>query len=194
MVVRRTLQLALALGAVLAGGLAAGQAGIGRLFTADPAVLGALAAIMPAVVSLGGAGCAERAEACAATVGTRRGIKAAGGLGAARLCKHHALCRLCCVQVATQPLNALAFLMDGVLYGLPGGFAFAAKAMALACVPAGAVMLAGSRLAAQLPAVAVADGQLAAVWAGLGTLMLLRFATLFIPLLSTLPPFDHLKR
>ena len=29
--------------------------------------------------------------------------------------------------VLTQPLNALAFVLDGVVYGLPRGFAFAAR-------------------------------------------------------------------
>lgn len=82
--------------------------------------------------------------------------------------------------------------MDGILYGMPGGFAYAAAAMMAACLPAGAVMLAGSRLAARLPLPAAFDAQLAAVWAGLATLMALRFLTLFIPLLRRSPPFDKL--
>ena len=95
------------------------------------------------------------------------------------------------LQIATQPLNALAFLMDGVLYGC-GGFQFAAVAMTAACIPALAAMLAGTRLAAGLAPAAALDGQLAAVWLGLGYLMLLRFATLYIPLRMRRPPFDKL--
>jgi hypothetical protein len=95
------------------------------------------------------------------------------------------------LQIATQPLNALAFLMDGVLYGC-GGFRFAAVAMTTACIPALAAMLVGTRLAAGLAPAAALDGQLAAVWLGLGCLMLLRFATLYIPLRMGQPPFDKL--
>ena len=99
------------------------------------------------------------------------------------------------MQVATQPLNALAFLMDGVLYGV-GGFAYAARAMTWACLPACATMLAGSRLlglgSGAADAAAAADGQLLAVWGGLGCLMLLRFGTLYVPLLARRPPFDAL--
>ncbi len=43
--------MALGLGCALALGLAAGQGGIARLFTRDPAVLRSLALLMPAVVS-----------------------------------------------------------------------------------------------------------------------------------------------
>lgn len=92
-------------------------------------------------------------------------------------------------QVLTQPVNALAFLADGILYGV-GGFGYAALAMVLACIPAAAAMLAGSQLAASGPA--ALDGQLQAVWAGLAVLMALRFATIYLPLQLRRWPFDRL--
>lgn len=49
-VVRRTLQMALALGGALALGLGCGQRWVAAAFTADPAVLRALALVFPAVV------------------------------------------------------------------------------------------------------------------------------------------------
>ena len=52
-VVVRTLQAALALGAVLGVGLAVWGGAAARLFTSDPLVLASLAAILPAVVSRG---------------------------------------------------------------------------------------------------------------------------------------------
>ena len=94
--------------------------------------------------------------------------------------------------MATQPVNALAFLADGVLYGV-GGFGYAALAMVAAVLPAGGVMLLGSRWAASLPAGAAADVQLAAVWVGLALLMLLRWATVWLPLMLRAPPFDQLQ-
>ena len=93
------------------------------------------------------------------------------------------------VVALTQPLNALAFVMDGCLYGVQG-FALAARAMLAACVPAGALMLAGASAAASSHS---ADLQLSGVWAGLATLMVMRFATLYVPLRAGAPPFDKLR-
>ncbi|EFN58423.1 hypothetical protein CHLNCDRAFT_140379 [Chlorella variabilis] len=136
-------------------------------------------------------------QAAAALGGLLAALLAAGQAPIARLFTSDpaVLAALACIfpaVVASQPLNSLAFCMDGILYGMPGGFAYAAAAMMAACLPAGAVMLAGSRLAARLPLPAAFDAQLAAVWAGLATLMALRFLTLFIPLLRRSPPFDKL--
>lgn len=101
----------------------------------------------------------------------------------------HTCCPSHRLQVLTQPVNALAFLADGILYGV-GGFAYAALAMVLACIPAAAAMLAGSRLAAS--SAAAMDGQLQAVWVGLAVLMSLRFFTIWLPLQLRRWPFDRL--
>jgi len=94
------------------------------------------------------------------------------------------------LQILTQPINALAFLADGILYGV-GGFGYAAAAMFLACIPAGGVMLLYSHLAAG--SAAVLDAQLKAVWAGLAVLMALRFLTIWLPLVLRRWPFDRLE-
>lgn len=52
-VVASTLRMSLALGFALAAGLAFSSGGVAALFSSDPAVLAALAAIMPAVVRPG---------------------------------------------------------------------------------------------------------------------------------------------
>lgn len=54
-VVKRTQQLALALGCAIAAALALGGRGIAAVFASDPSVLRALALVWPAVVSRGGA-------------------------------------------------------------------------------------------------------------------------------------------
>lgn len=79
-----------------------------------------------------------------------------------------------------------------MLYGV-GGFRYAAGAMVAACIPACATMLLGSRLAAGLGPAAAMDGQLVAVWAGLGLLMLLRFLTIWVPLVGRKGPFAQLE-
>jgi putative MATE family efflux protein len=86
--------------------------------------------------------------------------------------------------IVTQPLNALAFTLDGVAYGV-GAFPYAAKAMVAAAVPAIAVMIAGQRL----PGL---DGKVLAVWAGLVTVMAGRVLTLAVPLAGFRKPFDAL--
>ena len=93
------------------------------------------------------------------------------------------------VVALTQPLNALAFVMDGCIYGVQG-FAHAARAMLAACLPAGALMLATASAAGASHS---ADLQLGGVWAGLATLMAMRFATLYLPLRTGAPPFDELR-
>lgn len=92
--------------------------------------------------------------------------------------------------VATQPLNALAFALDGVLYGV-GGFGHAARAMAVAAAPAAGVMLVGWRVAGD--AGLGADAQLLAIWAGLATLMAGRFLTIYLPLKGGRAPFEQLR-
>lgn len=64
--------------------------------------------------------------------------------------------------------------------------------MVAACIPAAGAMLLGSRLSAGLAAGAALDAQLISVWVGLGTLMLLRWMTIYIPLVRRDPPFDQL--
>jgi len=92
--------------------------------------------------------------------------------------------------IATQPINSLAFTLDGILYGVRG-FGFAAMSMVLAAAPSIAVMLLGAHFAAA--AGLRADGQLFAVWGGLALLMTLRLATIYGPLQSRRPPFDQLS-
>lgn len=89
------------------------------------------------------------------------------------------------VVVLTQPLNALAFAWDGVLYGA-GGFGYAARVMPLCALPAIACML-GSLLS-QAP-----DVQLAAVWGGLTLLMAMRSLTVWLPFRAGRAPFDKLR-
>ena len=88
------------------------------------------------------------------------------------------------IVVLTQPLNALAFVWDGVLYGA-GGFSYAAKAMPVCAVPAVAVML--TSLLGHAP-----DRQLIAIWAGLTLLMLNRSLTIWLPFRQGWAPFDKM--
>lgn len=90
------------------------------------------------------------------------------------------------MQCGTQVLNALAFVADGVLYGV-GGYAYAAGAMALSASAAVATMLVGSQLATS------ASAQLGAVWAGLGVLMAMRFLTIGVPFWAGRGPFQQLR-
>lgn len=163
-VVARTTGAALALGALLAMGLALVHQQLPRLFTADTQVLAAVGAIYPCIV-------------------------------------------------VSQPINALAFIGDGVLFGA-GGFKYAAVAMLGCSAPAAALMVVQSRAATQATimqaaapattaaAVAAAReqgvaaaaagggvGSLQSVWAGLVFLMALRAAVIYVPYLLKLPPF-----
>lgn len=87
--------------------------------------------------------------------------------------------------VLSQPINALAFVWDGVLYGA-NGFRYAAAAMVMCAVPAVACMFAGLRFPAS------GTAQLTWVWAGLIVLMAMRILTLWIPYRTHSPPFDKL--
>lgn len=91
--------------------------------------------------------------------------------------------------IFTQPLNALAFTMDGILYGC-NGFSYAAQAMVISAIPAIGVMTLGNKfLTGAGPSV-----QLAVVWGGLATVMALRVLTIYLPLKFKKPPFDVLVR
>ncbi|KAF8069710.1 DTX44 [Scenedesmus sp. PABB004] len=72
------------------------------------------------------------------------------------------------VLAASQPVNALAFVWDGILFGA-GGFRFAAVQMALCAAPAAAVMALGARAAGDDVAL-----RLCGVWAGLVLVMAAR--------------------
>lgn len=85
--------------------------------------------------------------------------------------------------VLTQPVNSMAFVWDGVLFGA-GGFKYACAQMALSCAPAVALML------------VLADGEGAAgltaltgVWAGLACVMLLRWLLIAVPYQLRAGPF-----
>jgi putative MATE family efflux protein len=96
------------------------------------------------------------------------------------------------VVIALQPMNALSFTCDGLLYGV-GGFAYAAKAMAMSAVPAIATMLAGMRFFVGTVAVIKAPAAvLGVVWSGLAVVMIGRFLTIFIPYKLRKKPFDVL--
>jgi len=88
------------------------------------------------------------------------------------------------IVAATQPLNALAFALDGVLYGA-GGFRFAAVQMALCAAPAVALMGAGATRAG-----ATAAERLGWVWAGLALLMAGRAVSIAAALALRLGPFS----
>ena len=95
------------------------------------------------------------------------------------------------VVIFTQPINALAFALDGVLYGV-NGFKYAAVSMLMAAVPAIGVMFLGSRMAVELGF--GLQGQLFAAWSGLAVVMTLRFVTIAKPLVEGQAPFDKLRK
>lgn len=86
--------------------------------------------------------------------------------------------------ILTQPINALAFVWDGVLYGV-NGFKYAAKAMTVCAAPAASAMLLGLRFAGQS-----LDAELTAVWLGLSILMVMRCVTIYLPYRLQRKPFD----
>ena len=93
------------------------------------------------------------------------------------------------VIAVTQPLSALAFVLDGVIYGA-GGFAVAAKLMLANAAPAVATMLVGCRvLFPDSP-----ELQLASVWAGLAVFMTMRASTIWAVLQRRMPPFQDIPR
>lgn len=75
----------------------------------------------------------------------------------------------------TQPLNALAFVGDGVLFGA-GGFKYASMAMAVCSAVSAAVMIGGQQLAGADPLLT-----LSSTWYGLSTFMLMRALTIYVP-------------
>ena len=91
--------------------------------------------------------------------------------------------------IALQPINALAFTFDGILYGV-NGFGYAAQAMAASAAPAMATMLAGARWVSTTGA--GPQAQLSVVWAGLAVVMMARFLTIFVPYKLKKKPFDSL--
>ena len=81
--------------------------------------------------------------------------------------------------IVSQPVNAFAFVLDGVLYGF-GEISFAAKAMAVSALPAIATMYIGYVLCSSLSLDSVCI--LKSVWAGLFVLMVMRSITMLIRL------------
>lgn len=91
------------------------------------------------------------------------------------------------VIALTQPLSALAFVSDGLIYGA-GGFKTAAKLMPFCAGPAIALMVAGCKGPfAQDPGM-----RLWAVWAGLSLFMLLRAASIYGMFLARRGPFKSI--
>jgi putative MATE family efflux protein len=95
------------------------------------------------------------------------------------------------VIISLQPVNALAFTMDGLLYGV-NGFAYAAKAMTMSAIPALGTMLAGMRFFAGPGSNSSPTAVLSVVWTGLAVVMVARFLTIFIPYTLRKKPFDVL--
>lgn len=83
-----------------------------------------------------------------------------------------------------QPINALAFVWDGILYGT-GKFSYGAVAMGAAAVPSIALMEVGARVWAH----GDPDLALVSVWLGLALLMLLRWLGLAAPYRLRAGPF-----
>ena len=90
-------------------------------------------------------------------------------------------------MVATQPITALAFVWDGVLYGVKG-FTYAAKAMIACALPAVALMI----LALYYPG--NPEMQINLIWAGLATVMTMRTLTIYLPFKAKAAPFESLFR
>ena len=93
------------------------------------------------------------------------------------------------VIALTQPLSALAFVMDGVIYGA-GGFAVAAKLMGINAAPSILSMIVGCKLAFRRSPTL----QLAAIWAGLVVFMLMRGYTIWWVLETRQAPFEEMPR
>ena len=80
----------------------------------------------------------------------------------------------------TQPVNALAFVCDGILFG-GGDFAYCAAAMVSAVLPALALFASGS------------GASLHSVWGGLSLLMTIRAVAAIARLLSGTGPWGSLR-
>ena len=87
----------------------------------------------------------------------------------------------------TQPITALAFVWDGVLYGV-NGFVYAARAMVACALPSMGIMIAALAFPGQ------AETQINLVWAGLGLVMLLRTLIIYVPFQRGSDPFVSLYR
>lgn len=87
--------------------------------------------------------------------------------------------------VLTQPITALAFVWDGVLFGV-SGFKYAATAMVGCAIPSVSLMY--------LAAFSYGNTnlQLSYVWSGLGLIMALRAAVIYLPYKLRRSPFDKL--
>ena len=163
--------LAVAAQSLVARSLAAGEVAAARRVVARTVAWGAAlgCAMAAALAAAGGGGALQRLfTADAGALGL------AGGA-------------VWAFVVATQPINSLAFVWDGVLFGC-GGFRFACGAMAAACAPAVALMLLLARGAAS-PGAA-----LAGVWAGLALAMALRWLTVWLPYRAGWGPFAALRQ
>ncbi len=86
--------------------------------------------------------------------------------------------------VLTQPINALAFVGDGVLFGA-GGFKYASIFMTLAALPALFLILLGVRIPG--------PEALVLVWSGLSVLMLVRALSIMAAYLLKRGPFLSLR-
>ena len=96
----------------------------------------------------------------------------------------------------TQPINSVAFLLDGVVYGV-SGFAFAAGWMAVSGGGAVATMMMINKMVSSKSlssGTGILDGsnQLIGIWGGLVMLMVLRVVTIVVPFLKRWKPFDQL--
>ena len=110
------------------------------------------------------------------------------------------------IVILTQPVNALAFVLDGVLYGA-GGFAYAAKVSRTAVSHSAGVTLTGGCAPQAMPVCAVpamacmllsqaagsADARLVSVWLGLTVLMLMRSLTILLPWRLGRGPFKEMR-
>eukprot|EP00890_Picochlorum_soloecismus_P000014 jgi/Picsp_1/1012/NSC_04496-R1_mate efflux family protein chloroplastic-like len=89
------------------------------------------------------------------------------------------LCIIFPAIIISQPVNAFAFVLDGVLYGF-GEFTYTAKAMAFSALPAICTMYIGFMLCSSLSLDSICI--LKSVWAGLFVLMVMRSITMLIRL------------
>jgi len=91
--------------------------------------------------------------------------------------------------IGSQIINAVAFVMDGIVYGVGTvGFKYAARSMVMSAIPSIAVMLGGllfcQRNSLGTPHI------LWSVWLGLMLLMICRAITMLVPFYRKLQPFD----
>jgi Na+-driven multidrug efflux pump len=97
----------------------------------------------------------------------------------------------------TQPISSVAFLLDGVLYGV-SGFAFAAGWMAISGGGAVVTMMLVNKMVSSSSIgsgtwILGGSSQLIGIWGGLVMLMVLRVVTILVPFLKRWKPFDQLS-